>query len=208
MAGSMSRADLVLTLKESLLDAADVFSLPGDADFERQLDVAAADMHRVRPRTLIGRIEIEAGNDEYPAPADLVRYKSALWGAESKRIPPWDKRWIGPLPSVRPAVDAGAKVLIFSPAPSAMQIAQLGSNFRFYYVARDSIATAATATTICLEDRELLILRAQAEAMRELALRDSVRPVQLRDGYSAQAKTGIPAALYERLMTDWLMHAL
>ena len=38
MAGTMSRADLVLSLKESLLDAAGAFPAAADADFQRHID--------------------------------------------------------------------------------------------------------------------------------------------------------------------------
>lgn len=203
MAGSMSRADLVQSLKESLMDAAASFTAAADADFVRHLDVAAADMHRVRPRTLVGDVTIEAGVDDYAAPADIVRYKSALWGAVP-RAKPWESSWPGLLPTVR-LIDGNR--LSFRPAPDARQIALLGAEFRFYYVAKHTIGQEAANTTIAAVDRPLLVLRAQAEAMRELAIRDSVRPVQIRDGFSGQAKNGNPAALHAMLLAEWLMNA-
>lgn len=204
MAGSMSRADLVLSLKESLLDATNAFTLPGDADFERQLDIAAADMHRVRPRTLVGEVTLQADVGEYDGPADLARYKSAIWGAvpDWSKAQPWEKTWPGRLPTVR---QIDGQRLSLTPPPSAKQIALLGSAFRFYYVADHAIGTAAEDTTIAARDRHLLLLRAQAEAMHELAMRDSVRPVQIRDGFSGQAKTGTPQALWDSLMMAWLL---
>lgn len=202
MPGTMSRADLVADLKASLQDAARSFTAAADADFKRHLDVAAEDMHRVRPRTLVGEIELSAGRADYTAPADLRRYKSAIWGAlpDWSKPKPWEKTWPGRLPDVR--VSAGSMILM--PAPSLQQIALLGSAFRFYYVARDAIGDTAAETTIQPEDRPLLLLRAQAEAMLELSIRDSVRPVQTGGGFGQQAKTGMPAAIWKELMAAWL----
>ncbi len=207
MAGSMSRADLVLSLKESLLDAAGAFVLPGDADFERQIDTAVADMHRIRPRTLVGEVTLIAEQGEYAAPADMVRFKSALWGVQPdwSKAKPWEKTYPGRLPTAR-LIESG-KTISLSPPPSSGQIALLGNTYRFYYVASHRIGTLATDNTISSADRHLVILRAQVEAMRELALRDSVRPVQIGGGFGSQAKTGTPAVLAGDLMAEWLKAA-
>ena len=202
MPGTMSRADLVLSLRESLMDVAASFS-DNDADFERHLDIAAADMYLVRPRTRIGEIDLVADTGEYPAPADMARFKSPLWGNRAALPPPWDKNWPGELPRPRP-IDG---FISLRPAPTARQIALLGSTYRFYYVASDRIGVDAADTTIAEVDRHLLLLRAQAEALRELAVRDSVRPVQVGGGFGQQAKTGTPAALHALLMDEWLKAA-
>lgn len=203
MPGTMSRADLVADLKASLRDAATTFTAAADADFVRHLDKAAADSHRVRPRTLIGEVSLLAGEGEYAAPADILRFKSAIWGVRGASSPqPWDKSWPGPLPRCR-LIDGNQ--LSLTPVPSAQQLGLLGNAYRFYYVAKDAIGDAAENTTIAPVDRDLLLLRAQAEALLELSLRDSVRPVQVGGGYGQQAKTGTPAALHEQLMTEWLI---
>lgn len=203
MAGTMSRADLVLSLKESLLDAAGAFPAAADADFQRHIDKAAADMHRVRPRTLLGEVTLTADVGEYAGPADLMRFKSALWGVQPdwSAAKPWEKTWPGRLPRCR-VLDDGS--LSLSPPPTAQQISLLGSAYRFYYVRRDAVGTLAADTTIVAADRDILLLRAQAEAMHELAMRDSVRPVQVGGGFGQHAKTGTPQALWESMMTAWL----
>ena len=196
MAGSMSRADLVLALRESLMDAASSFA-DNDADFERHIDVAAADMHRVKPRTLIGTLSLVADQGEYAAPVDMARFKSALWGVQgAAKAMPWDKNWPGELPRAR-CVEGQISLL---PAPSARQIALLGSTYRFYYIARDRIGVDAADTTIAEVDRHLLLLRAQAEAMLALALRNAGKPVQLRDGLSGTPRNSTPAALHQVLL--------
>lgn len=205
MAGTMSRADLLAFYKASLMDAAKAFTAADDADFNRHLDTAAADMHRVRPITLLGEVTLIAEQGEYAAPADMARFKSAIWGV--RKAMPWEKSYPGLLPNAKKIDGPAGALLSLSPAPSAFQIAVLGSAYRFYYVGRHSIGATAAETTIDLDDRPLLIMRAQAEAMNELAMRDTMRPVQIGGGHGGIAKTGMPTALWEKLMTAWLMSA-
>lgn len=189
MAGTMSQADLVADLKASLLDAAGPFKAADDADFVRHLTVAAQALNPKRPRTLASSIVLQADTAMYTAPADMWRYKSTTWGVS--RPKPWEKSWPGRLPSVSD-VDG---VLWFSPAPTAQQIATLGAAFSFFYYARHAVGVDAADTTVSAADRGLLLLRAQGEAMRELAMRDSVRPVQAQSAFSGLPKTGTPGAL-------------
>lgn len=201
--GGMGLADLVMDLRSSLRDAASTFTAPGNEDFVRHLTLAAADMHRIRPRTLIGEVLLTAGVSEYQAPADLLRFKSAIWGVQPdyNRAKPWEKTW----PGLLPRCQACAGLLSMLPAPTENQIALLGRQYRFYYVAVDRIGEAAADTTIAPGDRHLLLMRAQAEAMHELAMRDSVRPVQVGGGHGQQAKTGTPQAIWDQLMKAWLL---
>lgn len=197
MPGSMSQADLVADLKASLLDSAKAFTAPGDADFIRHLGAAALAITPKRLRTLADSITLVADQPVYAAPMDLWRYKSTTWGMV--RPQPWDKQWPGRLPAVS---DIDGQ-LWFMPAPTARQIATLGSAFSFFYYARHSIGAAAADTTIAAADRGLLLLRAQAEAMRELAMRDSVRPTQAQSAFSGLPKTGQPAALAQWFLDEF-----
>lgn len=200
MAGTMTRADLVADLKASLQDAAKVFTAANDADFSRHLDAAALDMGRVRPRTLLGTITLVAEQYNYTAPADLLSYKSDLWGIPGRRINPWETSYPGRLPDVRSAVSGAVRELHFLPAPTAAQITSLGATFRFYYFAAHSIGATAADTTLHAGDRGLLLLRAQAEAMKEMAMRNIAKPVQMRDGLSQGPRNGTPSALFAELM--------
>lgn len=202
MPGTMSRADLVADLKASLHDAAGVFTAADDGDFVRLLDAAALDFGRVRPRTLLGSVTVEAEVAEYAAPADLADYKSDTWSA-GKMPAPWEDHYPGRMPRVRVAESGGARKLVFSPAPTARQIGLFGNAFKFYYLALHAIGDQAAGTTIKAADRGLLILRGQAEAMREMAMRNIAKPVQLRDGMSGGPKNGTPAYLFERLMAEF-----
>jgi hypothetical protein len=76
-----------------------------------------------------------------------------------------------------------------------------GSVFTFYYFGQHSLGVAAEDTTIAAADRGLLLLRAQAEAMLELSLRNVAKPVQLRDGLSGTPRNSTPRALFDALLT-------
>lgn len=193
---TMDRAALVADLKASLMDAAPLFAAD-DTDFIRHLEASALAFGPFRASCEVGQITLVAEVDTYPAPADLWRFTSALWG--TTRSQPWERAWPGRLPTVREV--PGSLVLV--PAPTAHQIQVLGSTYRFFYTARPVIGTNAADTTVAEGDRALLIQRAQVEAMRELAMRDSVRPVQMRDGFSGQARTGTPGWIAQSLLDDF-----
>ena len=197
MPGTMSRADLIADLKASLMDSAAQFRAPDDADFHRHLDAAALAFGPHRSIRSVGSITLEAGRDTYAAPADLWRFVSAIWG--TTRSQPWERAWPGRLPTV----SVSGADLVLLPAPTAHQISVLGAEYRFFYSARPTVGTAAEETTVNAADRDLLIQRAQVQAMRELAMRDSVRPQTLRDGFSGQPKTGTPGWIAQSLLDDF-----
>lgn len=204
MAGTMSQADLVTDFKASIKDAATVFAAASDADFKRHLATAALDFARKRPRTLVGALTLVADQPEYDPPAGFERFKSSLWGiAPAAKAQPWEKTYPGRLPDVRDVELDGDKKLYLDPPPTAGQISTLGSDFRFYYYAAHAIGADAADTTIKASERGLLILRAQAEAMRELAARNVAKPVQMREGMSGQSKNGTPTYLFEQLMREF-----
>lgn len=202
MAGSMSRADLAQDLKTSLHDAADVFAAEGD--MERLLDIAVLDYSRHRPRTQLGSLTLEIGRMAYPAPADCYLFKSSLWGiAPIPRGRPWERTWAGPMPDVHLIDGADGLELHLTPAPTAPQISALGSEFRFYYFCTHAIGEQAAQTTVRVADRDMLLLRAQAEAASEMVSRNLNKPVQMRDGLHAAPKNMTPAAWCESLMVRW-----
>lgn len=201
MPGTMSRADLVADLKASLQDAASVFTAADDGDFKRHLNVAALDMGRKVPRTLRATLTLTADVDEYAAPVDLLDFSVAEWDT----LPdPWAAHYPGPLPRVMVAEIGGARSLVFDPAPTAQQIAVLGPTLKYRYRAAHAINDAAASTTVPAGHRGLLLLRAQAEAMREMAMRNIGKPVTMRDGFSQTPRNGTPAALYRTLLAEFL----
>lgn len=205
MPGSMSEKDLVEDLKASLRDTARTFSGAGDADFKRFLAAAALALGHCRTRTMVGELQLVADQEEYPLPEDFHYFKSSLWGIRpDPQIKPWDASWPGRLPDFYDVEVAGVRKAALRPAPSAQQIAVLGAAYRYYYSARHEIhATDGALTTVKAGDRGLLLLRAQAEAMRELAMRNVDKPVQMIEGMSSAPRNGTPAALYRALLEEF-----
>lgn len=205
MPGTMSQGDLIGDLKLSISDAATIFNAVNNADFKRHLDNAAKDFSRVRPRTLLGSITIVADQHAYAAPSDMVSPKNSLWGRDERRsTKPWESKYPGRLPHLRLIDDAGTMKLWLDPAPTTDQITLLGSTFEYFYLTAHVVDAAASNTTVLAADRALLLLRAQAEAMKELSMRNMGKPVSLRDGMSGTPKNGTPAALHEQLMEQYL----
>lgn len=200
MAGGMGQADLVADLKRSLHDAATVFNAPDDADWIRMLGLALTAMAGKRPRTLLGSLVLTPGKAVYPLPdAEFQQYKSHLWGGQPCK--PWSPGYPGALPRVAPLQDGSTWQLVFDPAPTWEHINAHGSTFRFWYFG--SHVADADGSTVAYGDRPLLLLRAQAEAMRELSMRNVNKPVQLRDGVSGTPRNSTPAALYRELLDEW-----
>jgi hypothetical protein len=207
MPGTMSQADLVVDLKRSLHDSAAVFDAALDADFVRFLNQALPDMGWKRAITRLGQVTLSAGVAGYSLAAytDFQNYKTHLWGADTVCPQPWEPGYPGAVPRVRGYKDSTGWWLGFEPvAPSAAHIAVRGSVFKFYYFGVHTIGTLAADTTVALADRGLLLLRAQAEAMLELTLRNAGKPVQLRDGLSGTPRNSTPRALYEALLAQFM----
>ncbi|MFN3303047.1 MAG: hypothetical protein ACK44A_04930 [Roseateles sp.] len=199
----MSMADLVADLKASVHDAASSFKSADD--WPRLLRTAALAMVCKRPRTLLGSLTLTAGVDAYLLPTELqasfARYKTHAWASGS--IKPWCPGYPGAVPRVSVEGQAGSWQLVFDPAPTAAQIAAWGSSFRFWYFGAHVLADDAAQTTLAATDRGLLLLRAQAEAMRELAMNGVNKAVQMRDGFSGATRNSTPAALFEVLLREW-----
>ncbi len=194
----MSRTSLTDDLTASLQDAATVFD---PADFDRFVDVAAEALTAVRPRLVRTSLTVEAGTDRYAAPADLVRVHWSSWATPDTK--PWDPAYTGRRPRLSAEHDGSQPWVVFRPAPTVAQVTRYGAACPVTYVAQHVIAATATDTTVRAADRGLLILRAQAEAMKEMSLRNIGKPVQMRDGVTQGPKNGTPAALYQQLMDEF-----
>lgn len=200
--GDMTRDSLVNDLKGVLMDAAVKFTQANDADFDRHLEIAAQAMSQVRPLTRIGTLTLTADQPNYPAPTDLLRVKMPLWGvSERARRQPWARNWPGVLPSLSLIDNVGVRELWLAPSPSAAQIADLGANYRFYYFAAHQIGAQISDTTLQLGDRHLLLIRAAAQALQELAHNGVSKPVQLGSaGVGGMPKNGTPGDLAQALL--------
>ena len=202
MAGSMSLVDLAEDLRGSLHDSSKLFDTPDDGDFKRFLRQALPDMAIKRPATRLGQVTLTAGESRYPLTAypDFGNYKTHLWDKGAAYPQPWEPGYPGAVPRVSAVQDGEAAALVFDPAPSSGHIAYRGSTFKFWYFALHAVADDAVDTTVAAVDRGLLLLRAQAEAMREMVLHQANKPTSLRDGLSGTPRNSTPAALHEMLL--------
>jgi hypothetical protein len=197
----MSEADLVADLKASLFDSASVFESEADADFKRFLAQALPDMGVKRPITRLGSLDLVKDQPRFQVQeADFAQLKMDLWRDATKLPKPWDPYYPGAIPRVCAERDGGIWWISLDPAPTAAHLLVLGTTFKFYYFALHAIGAAAADTTVAVADRNLLLLRAQAEAMLALAMRNAGKPVQLRDGLSGVARNSTPSALHEVLL--------
>lgn len=201
MAGTLSEADLVADLKTSLFDTAAAFESEGDADFKRFLAQSLPDMEIKRPVTKLGTLTLVADEPRIAIEeADFAALKTDLWRNPRLLPKPWEPTHPGPLPCIRAQRDEDGWWIELDPAPTAAHISVLGSSFKFWYFARHAIGVLAGDTTVAAEDRSLLLLRAQAEAMLALGVRNAGKPVQLRESLSGVARNSTPTALYEQLL--------
>lgn len=202
MGVEMKRGALATELKASLHDAGSTFVAVDDADFLRFIDLATADFGRVRP--LIRRASFDLTADAisdncYPVAPDFYEFHSAIWGA-GHDIPVWSPAYPGVLPRARSVRMATGQALELTFAPTSRQIALLGSRYGYRYYACHKVDEDPALTTVRPVDRGLLILRAQAEACKELAIRNVVKPIAMRDGMSQMPRNGTPSALFIELM--------
>lgn len=202
MPGTMSQADLVADLKESLHDTADVFASTGDPAFIRFLNQALPAMQFKRPVTRLGQVTLVSDQASYSLAAypDFATFKTHAWNTGRTVPKPWEPGYPGAVPRVSAQRDLDAWYLVFDPAPNSVQIAAWGAAFKFWYFGAHAIGVTAPETTVALADRGLLLLRAQVEAMRELALHQANKPVSMRDGLSGTPRNSTPAALHRELL--------
>lgn len=201
---SMLLSALVADFKASLGGAVEQFRAPDDGDFKRLLGIALSDMQAKRPITKPGEVGLFALQARYAVVApDFAALKTHMWADPASTPKPWEPNYPGAVPRVSTQWDGVAWWLEFAPAPTMVQLSVWGATFRFWYFAQHVLSEAPGLTTINPSDRGLLLLRAQAEAMRELAMRNVMKPQAMRDGYSSTPRNGTPAALFETLLAEF-----
>lgn len=206
-------SDLLPDYRASLNDAAAVFgggsettnpadiSAAIDANLTRHLRIAARALSADGKRPLLKSTVLTVVADQAtysPAPEDMIVPRTALWSSNGR--PQWEQP-PPPVPAVY-ALDSGSVDL--SPAPTAEQIRFYGAQFRYTYLAGHAITDDASTSTLTDADRNLLILRAQVEAMREMAFRNIHKPVSMRNaGGGSMPSNMSPSALFEVLMNEY-----
>lgn len=197
----MSKADLVADLRGMLQGAVSKFQGEANEALERLLDFAALDLGRVRTRVRLGSIIVVADQGEYVAPVDFLRPSQLHWGYEKRTgRNPWDANWPKHIPELDSIESDTGNVILMFPAPTAEQVADFGATCNFRYYAGHTIGDTATDTSVKKEDRHLLLIRAAAQALTELAMDGINKPVQLGPGVGGMPKNGTPGALAEQLL--------
>lgn len=197
----MTLDELKTELGASLRDALN--KLDGDnTALDRYLRAAAADFGRVRPRVLETSVTLQADVVTYDMPAEARRFHSATWIDAWLAVEAWERpaRVRVPRAVVREA-SGGGRELVLSPPPTLAFICTVEAAQTVRYYAEHTIGATEADTTIMDEDRDLILTRAQAEAMKELAIRGSGKPVDLRNAsLGAGISNMTPSALYDALM--------
>lgn len=173
-----------------------------DSEFIRHIQKGGRRLIEKRPRILRAKLTLVAGQAVYAAPADLVLFQRQEWGMSSiLQFKPWDPSWPGPFPEISEVVTDEGPELVFTPAPTAGQIAALGADYWFHYRAAHQIDTEAV--TVPVADEPLLLLAALIEAVQELTARNLVNPIQLHRGLGSLPNQGTPLAYLEALRWQW-----
>ena len=197
----MNRPDLLKAYSDSLLDSQRAFKAE---DFERHMDTALRDLTQFRPRRMLAELNAMPMQREYECPADLIEVLATHYGrAEKAQRQPWDAGYpTQRLPEVTVQYRAdGSRYLQVFPAPSYQLLAQIGTVVGYEYSAGHVVTDSYSSLTPVLV--HLAILRAQAEAMRELAMRNSSMPTQVKDSLTNTPANGTPSYLYQLLMDEF-----
>jgi hypothetical protein len=200
------RSDARTALSKSLLDALTVFGADATAQqphLDRQLDAATADFNRVAPRLVSTTLTLVADTANYAAPADALRWHSTELIDDQAEKVPWDEFRLQTVPTPFLTVVEGTRCWQFRPTPTTFMLDRIGSVYPYTYVAGHKLSETEAETTLQTEQLPLLILRAQVEALRELAIRNAHKPIAVRDGMHSQTKNGTPAAIAEQFMRLW-----
>lgn len=199
----MNRSNLLATHRAALGPVATRFAAANDADLLRHLDQARRMLAEKHPRILPGAWTVQAGMGSSSAPAGFLGLHRLTWGLGCT-AQPWEPGYPGPVPRLRSLMDpsGGGYMLWLEPAPTALQIAVWGASVTYEYRALHVLADDDTHT---LPDAEapVLLLAALIVAMRELATRGTVDPVQMHRGVGSTASAQTPAEVLRLLQDEW-----
>ena len=199
---STARADL----QRSLLDARSVFgeSTEQQQQFDQHLLAAVADFNRVAPLILTDKLTLQESVAIYPAPANAIRFHRTALTQDQNQIDPWDPRRLAVVPTPTITMQNGVRVWELSPTPTQKMLLQLETvDYPYSYFSGHVLDEDPAKTTILDAHLPQLVLRAQVEALRAIAVRNSFKPVAIRDASLSQTRNGTPAALAEQFMRMW-----
>lgn len=187
----------------SLLDAVKLFGETAEQQapiLDAQLQTACRSLSRVLPRVVEASLALEAGQAGYTAPADAIDFVSSRAVDRNAEREPFDPLWMAQIPVPTLSLAGSTRRWLFRPVPCSRFLGIFGSAYAYEYAASHLLSDTPAETTLPDEFEPLLILRAQVEAMRALAIRNAHKPVAMRDAVYSQTKNGTPAALADLFM--------
>jgi len=194
-------------LARSLLDARSIFGEDGSAAQAAALDdhlrSAAADYNRVRPRIEPFELTLIADQADYPAPAGALRFHLAEMVEANAAFEPYDSRHQTQVPLPLLIRTSTGRSWRFRPVPTQRLIQSLGCRYRYTAIVAHVLADDAAQTTFEDADLPLLVMRAQVESLRALAIRNAHKPFTTRDPSYGQTRNGTPAALAQTTFEAW-----
>ena len=190
------RTAFIAELKASLQDTAQIFI---DADYERFTNNALRDYDRVKPQYIFASFELVAEQQIYPVPPDLVKVFDSLYGISYlQTTKKWDQLFTK-FPKLFLINKGSIRELWLNNKPSSSMIQELGTKYEYIY-----IASHILTDTISTIEPELLLIRAQAEAMKEVSMRNITKPVLLRTNVAGSTTiNGVPSSLYILLLEEF-----
>lgn len=190
----MALSEFVTSLKSALRDLATRFTDPDD--FERLIAAAVREYSRYRPAIVRDSVTLVAGTDSY-AVTGLRSILHSPWGRT--RGKPWEDS-----PGTPPNYYVESGQIVFETAPSGSDIGLWGAIFKF--TGRGAHTVDETNSTISEEDEDLILLRARAEALAELADDQAGKAGghKSASGYGTSRDATL-AGRANRLLEDWYL---
>ncbi|PHS20234.1 MAG: hypothetical protein COA86_02780 [Kangiella sp.] len=201
---SMLKKDILASFEDTIRNASKML----DGRYEEILNVAITDYSRQKPLVGITSLDLIADQSVYDAPTDLIGFKNHDWGrANRRRRDPWNSPKVVSIPDVKVVPGANGQApyrLALSPVPNAEELSIAGSTMQIFYtkehVVSDVQVATDRATTIPKQDRDLFLLRMQAEAMLQLSFL-RVSKVSIKDPITnVSSRAGEPSVMAKELL--------
>jgi len=184
----MNLAALQTQLTKSLGDSAESFQ----GEQIRLINIALTDYSRYRPLTLAASVRLQAGKQRYPVPENFIGFKHSLWGKSA--LPLWSTGRPHNIPRPQSLSDA----LQFQQPITPAHIQHYGANYAYLYFAKHQILDNGDLTLS--GDHDLLVMRAQAQAMLELALHNADKQPAAHQHIGNQSSNSKPMHIHDTLM--------
>jgi hypothetical protein len=193
--------EVLANYKSSLLDSASVFK---DDQLTRHLKTALLEYSKYKPLIKDGSFNLIANIKVYPAPVDLFEVIETFWAREQRKtMPVWSPIYPENLPRLNLYQREQGYELVLSRAVTESEISLYGQAYEFTYKASQILGDDLTKNTLLESAIPIVLIRAQAEAAREMALRNIHKPVSLNTPVGGVPSNGTPMGIYQALMIEF-----